>query len=316
MAFGPANACTPLPAPRIGVTGPDTSNVARRPAGWIRSTHPRRTPRRPAAPPSGRSPAGRPAPERQPRRMNRRAASAARLGPTPTTRPRTATSGAAPGTPHRQPAPHRPPPARPAPSRAPRRAPEPVATSGDAPTDPNPSPPRIPPSTWRRSIPFHWPATRPGAAKCRRQELAGFRPRPPSVDPVLRAGSPAPRPPAANTSADRQLCAMFWASCRGRRTHELDLTAARTDRLVLATVKSIFGSRGVVADHVTGTTSSFVESRMLGQRARPVREAGRRDEPAETLVPRCGPTSQPRVPATMNHYRAAGKPLTYCRLLA
>jgi hypothetical protein len=38
------------------------------------------------------------------------------------------------------------------------------------------------------------------------------------------------------------------------QTHgfEVDLVAARSDRLVLATVKSFFGSRGVVAEHVTG----------------------------------------------------------------
>jgi hypothetical protein len=40
------------------------------------------------------------------------------------------------------------------------------------------------------------------------------------------------------------------------QTHgfEVDLVAARADRLVLATVKSFFGSRGVVADHVIGQT--------------------------------------------------------------
>jgi hypothetical protein len=38
------------------------------------------------------------------------------------------------------------------------------------------------------------------------------------------------------------------------QTHgfEVDLVAARSDRLVLATVKSFFGSRGVVASHVKG----------------------------------------------------------------
>lgn len=42
------------------------------------------------------------------------------------------------------------------------------------------------------------------------------------------------------------------------QTHgfEVDLVGARADRLVLATVKSFFGSRGVVADHVTGETTS------------------------------------------------------------
>jgi hypothetical protein len=34
--------------------------------------------------------------------------------------------------------------------------------------------------------------------------------------------------------------------------YEVDLVAARSDRLVLASVKSFFGSRGVVATHVTG----------------------------------------------------------------
>ncbi len=38
--------------------------------------------------------------------------------------------------------------------------------------------------------------------------------------------------------------------------YEVDLVAARADRLVLATVKSFFGSRGVVADHVTGETTN------------------------------------------------------------
>ena len=41
------------------------------------------------------------------------------------------------------------------------------------------------------------------------------------------------------------------------QTHgfEVDLVAARSDRLVLATVKSFFGSRGVVSEHVIGTTT-------------------------------------------------------------
>lgn len=37
--------------------------------------------------------------------------------------------------------------------------------------------------------------------------------------------------------------------------YEVDLVGARRDRLVLATVKSFFGSRGVAADHVDGTTT-------------------------------------------------------------
>lgn len=35
--------------------------------------------------------------------------------------------------------------------------------------------------------------------------------------------------------------------------YEVDLVGARADRLVLATVKSFFGSRGVIAEHVMGT---------------------------------------------------------------
>lgn len=35
--------------------------------------------------------------------------------------------------------------------------------------------------------------------------------------------------------------------------YEVDLVGARSDRLVLATVKSFLGSRGVVAEHVMGT---------------------------------------------------------------
>lgn len=48
------------------------------------------------------------------------------------------------------------------------------------------------------------------------------------------------------------------ASYAENQTHgyEVDLVAARADRLVLATVKSFFGSRGVAADHVSGETSN------------------------------------------------------------
>ena len=38
--------------------------------------------------------------------------------------------------------------------------------------------------------------------------------------------------------------------------YEVDLVAAKSDRLVLATVKSFFGSRGVAAEHVTGETTT------------------------------------------------------------
>jgi hypothetical protein len=46
----------------------------------------------------------------------------------------------------------------------------------------------------------------------------------------------------------------------GLQTHgyEVDLVGARSDRLVLASVKSFFGSRGVVADHVAGTAARTV----------------------------------------------------------
>jgi hypothetical protein len=45
------------------------------------------------------------------------------------------------------------------------------------------------------------------------------------------------------------------AAYEERQTHgfEVDLVGARSDKLVLATVKSFFGSRGVVADQVMGT---------------------------------------------------------------
>jgi hypothetical protein len=63
----------------------------------------------------------------------------------------------------------------------------------------------------------------------------------------------------------------FPVSLRTRRvayeeiqTHgyEVDLVAARADRLVLATVKSFFGSRGVVAEHVTGETTVEASRRL------------------------------------------------------
>lgn len=48
------------------------------------------------------------------------------------------------------------------------------------------------------------------------------------------------------------------AAYREVQTHgyEVDLIGARRDRLVLSTVKSAFGSRGVVAEHVTGETTN------------------------------------------------------------
>jgi hypothetical protein len=38
--------------------------------------------------------------------------------------------------------------------------------------------------------------------------------------------------------------------------YEVDLVAAKSNQLVLATVKSFFGSRGVAAEHVTGETTT------------------------------------------------------------
>jgi hypothetical protein len=61
------------------------------------------------------------------------------------------------------------------------------------------------------------------------------------------------------------------AAYQEMQTHgyEVDLVAARADRLVLATVKSFFGSRGVVADHVTGeTTTSGAGSSIYSTTAR------------------------------------------------
>jgi hypothetical protein len=47
------------------------------------------------------------------------------------------------------------------------------------------------------------------------------------------------------------------------QTHgfEVDLVGARADRLVLATVKSFLGSRGVVAEHVTGRGGTPAQQR-------------------------------------------------------
>ena len=64
--------------------------------------------------------------------------------------------------------------------------------------------------------------------------------------------------------------------------YEVDLVGARADRLVLASVKSAFGSRGVVAEHVTGETSNQAASRrywLLNDkvvRSRVVAEAAKR----------------------------------------
>jgi hypothetical protein len=48
------------------------------------------------------------------------------------------------------------------------------------------------------------------------------------------------------------------AAYREVQTHgyEVDLVGARADRLILATVKSALGSRGIVAEHVTGETTN------------------------------------------------------------
>ena len=48
--------------------------------------------------------------------------------------------------------------------------------------------------------------------------------------------------------------------------YEVDLVAARADRLVLATVKSFFGSRGVVAAHVLGQGRDAAHYRMLNDK--------------------------------------------------
>lgn len=48
------------------------------------------------------------------------------------------------------------------------------------------------------------------------------------------------------------------------QTHgfEVDVIGARADRLVLATVKSFFGSRGVAAEHVTATVGDTAAARL------------------------------------------------------
>jgi hypothetical protein len=62
--------------------------------------------------------------------------------------------------------------------------------------------------------------------------------------------------------------------------YEVDLVGARADRLVLASVKSAFGSRGVVAEHVTGEDERGSRLyRLLNDevvRARVVAEAAKR----------------------------------------
>jgi hypothetical protein len=56
------------------------------------------------------------------------------------------------------------------------------------------------------------------------------------------------------------------------QTHgfEVDLVAARADKLVLATVKSFFGSRGVVADHVLAETTNSAARRLYALINEPV----------------------------------------------
>jgi hypothetical protein len=51
--------------------------------------------------------------------------------------------------------------------------------------------------------------------------------------------------------------------------YEVDLIGARADRLVLATVKSYLGSRGVVAEHVTGETTNEAARRRYSLLNRP-----------------------------------------------
>jgi hypothetical protein len=51
--------------------------------------------------------------------------------------------------------------------------------------------------------------------------------------------------------------------------YEVDLVGANADRLVLASVKSYFGSRGVVAEHVTGETANSAASRRYSLLNRP-----------------------------------------------
>ena len=43
--------------------------------------------------------------------------------------------------------------------------------------------------------------------------------------------------------------------------YEVDLIAARADHLILATVKSFLGSRGVVADHVIGSSNNIAANK-------------------------------------------------------
>ncbi len=56
------------------------------------------------------------------------------------------------------------------------------------------------------------------------------------------------------------------------QTHgfEIDLVAARADKLILATVKSFFGSRGVVSEHVMGQSSTQRSNRLYAMLNDPV----------------------------------------------
>lgn len=56
------------------------------------------------------------------------------------------------------------------------------------------------------------------------------------------------------------------------QTHgfEVDLMGARADKLVLATIKSFFGSRGVAAEHVTAQTAGAAGNRLYAMLNDPV----------------------------------------------
>ncbi len=64
--------------------------------------------------------------------------------------------------------------------------------------------------------------------------------------------------------------------------YEIDLVGARADSLVLATVKSFLGSRGVVAEHVDGTSSHIAANKRyailndINLRSSIVRQAAKR----------------------------------------
>jgi hypothetical protein len=90
----------------------------------------------------------------------------------------------------------------------------------------------------------------------------------------------------------------------GLQTHgyEVDLVGARADRLVLASVKSYFGSKGVFADHVMGTAGKAALNKRYALFNNPVV----RDTVVQSAAARFG-YSSPQVELRLYVGRFAGK---------